>query len=186
MVMPLTEARRICEYAHTKGIQIHLDGARLWEAVVANDWSLEQFCSLFDTVSLCFSKGLGAPAGAIVVANKAIIRQARWVRQSIGGSIRQPGLLAEAAYTVVQDTFEGNQLARTHDIATRISRHWISCGGRLVYPTQTNMVWLDFTGLPFGLDDLINKAKEKGLAIHRNRIVIHYREHSLFHQEGLN
>src|SRR5690349_21525375 len=88
MVMLLTEARRLCEYAHTKGIQIHLDGARLWEAVVANDWSLEQFCSLFDTVSLCFSKGLGAPAGAIVVANKAIIRQARWVRQSIGGSIR--------------------------------------------------------------------------------------------------
>jgi threonine aldolase len=153
----------------------------LWEAVVANDWSLEEFCSLFDTVLLCFSKGLGAPAGAIVVASKAIIRQARWVRQSIGGSIRQPGLLAEAAYTAVQNTFEGNQLARTHDIATRISRHWNSCGGRLVYPTQTYRVWLDFTGLSFGLDDLINKAKEKGLPIHRSRIVIHYREYLLFH-----
>ncbi|KAH8700518.1 pyridoxal phosphate-dependent transferase [Talaromyces proteolyticus] len=174
MVMPLEETRRICDFAHANGIRVHLDGARLWEAVASGEGSLIEYCALFDTITMCFSKGLGAPAGAIVVGSEGAVRRARWIRQSIGGSIRQPGLLAEAAYVAVRDTFEGNQLIRTHHIAAKIAQHWVSCGGKLKYPTETNMIWLDFEQQPFGLDDLIKVGRERGIFIHRDRLVIHY------------
>lgn len=176
MVIPLAETRRICEFAHANEIKVHLDGARLWEAVTATGSSLADYASLFDTVAMCFSKGLGAPAGAIVLGNKATIRHARWVRQSIGGGIRQPGLLTEAAFVAVRDTFEGKKLAKTHEVASRIGRHWEACGANLLYPTETNMVWLDFTGQQFGLADVIAKGKEKGITLNRDRLVIHYRK----------
>lgn len=176
MVMPLTEARRICHFAHANGIKVHLDGARIWEAVTASEWALKEFCQVFDTVSLCFSKGLGAPAGAIVVASQSTIRHARWIRQSVGGSIRQPGLLAEMALIAVKETFGQNRLARTHDIAAKISRYWASCNGRLKHPTETNMIWLNFEGQPFGLGEIIKEGRERGIAIHRDRLVVHYRK----------
>ncbi|KAL7916840.1 l-allo-threonine aldolase [Trichoderma velutinum] len=174
MVMPLTEARRICEFAHKNRIRIHIDGARLWEVVAAGHGSLSDYCSLADTVTMCFSKGLGAPAGAIVVGSEETIRHARWVRQSIGGSIRQPGLLAAAALTAVQRTFEDGLLPRTHQIAREIAAFWQSRGGKLKHPTHTNMVWLDFCGQNFNLEDLARKAAEQGILISRDRLIVHY------------
>ena len=176
MVMPLEETRRICKFAHENGIRVHLDGARLWEAVATGAGSLKEYCSLFDTVNLCLSKGLGAPAGAIAVGNRATLQHARWIRQSIGGSIRQPGMLAAAALVAIKDTFEAGLLSKTHDIAAKISQHWLSCGGKLTYPTETNMIWLNFEHQRFGLDELIQKGREDGITIHRDRLVVHYRK----------
>jgi threonine aldolase len=178
MILPLAEARRICDFAHQNGIKVHLDGARLWEVVSSGEGSLKEYCALFDTVTMCFSKGLGALAGAIVVGDPDTIRHARWIRQSIGGSIRQPGPLAAAALVAVQETFEKKRLAKTHLVAKEIAELWQSRGGKLAHPTETNMVWLSFDGKPFGLDALIRNAAERGIKIHRDRIVIHYREFS--------
>ncbi|KAL3444534.1 pyridoxal phosphate-dependent transferase [Aspergillus insuetus] len=174
MVMPLAEARRISNFAHENGILVHLDGARLWEAVATGSRSLAEYCSLFDTVSLCFSKGLGAPAGAIVIGSEPVIRHARWIRQSIGGSIRQPGPLSAAALVAVKMTFEAGLLKRSHEIAQDIAAYWQGCGGRLKHPTRSNMVWLDFTGLPFGLRELIDEGANRGVIISRDRLVVHY------------
>ena len=179
MILPLAEARRICDFAHENGIKVHLDGARLWEVVSSGEGSLKEYCSLFDTVTMCFSKGLGAPAGAIVVGNQDTIRHARWIRQSIGGSIRQPGILAAAAHVAVRETFEKKRLARTHELAKEIANVWESYGGKLQYPAETNMVWLDFNGQRFGLEEVVKKAQEKGIRIHRDRVVVHYRESSI-------
>ncbi|KAL4861788.1 pyridoxal phosphate-dependent transferase [Aspergillus spectabilis] len=174
MIMPLSEARRICDFAHRHGIHVHLDGARLWEVVAAGAGSLSEYCSLFDTVTMCFSKGLGAPAGAIVVGSEAVIRHARWIRQSIGGSVRQPGPLAAAALVAVQKTFGAGLLKQTHGIAQEIATFWERCGGRLKHPTRSNMVWLDFTGLSFGLREMVDEASRRGIFISRGRLVVHY------------
>lgn len=184
MVMPFSEAKRISEYARKNGIKIHLDGARLWEAVVASvepssDYRLflGEYCSLFDTVTMCFSKGLGAPIGAILVGSEVVINQARWLRQSIGGSVRQPGILTSCAFTAVKNTFEGGLLKRTHDLAREIATFWENeCQGKLRYPTQTNMVWLDCTGQTFSLEDLRREAEERGVFIKGERLVVHYRK----------
>ena len=81
--MPLSEVRRIAAFARENGIIMHMDGARLWEAVAAGAGTLKEFCAEMDSLSLCFSKGLGAPIGSIIVGTKAFIKRSRWVRNSV-------------------------------------------------------------------------------------------------------
>lgn len=186
MVMPLAEAKRIVEWAHTNDIKVHLDGARLWEAVVSGAGSLSEYTSLFDSVSLCFSKGLGAPIGSIVVGSKAFIKKARWFRKSIGGGARQTGVFAAAARIALEETFgtdpEGKtgKLHATHAKAKRIADMWTSRGGKLQNPVHTNMVWLDLEASGVGPNDLAVIGKELGLKLMGGRIVVHYRKSSYF------
>ncbi|KAL2808563.1 pyridoxal phosphate-dependent transferase [Aspergillus granulosus] len=180
MIMPLEEVRRITEWAHSNGIKVHLDGARLWEAVVSGAGSLTDFTSLCDSVSLCFSKGLGAPIGSIIVGSEAFIKKARWFRKSIGGGARQTGILAAAARVALDETFgtdphgQQGRLAETHVKAKRVANMWTSRGGKLAFPVHTNMVWLDIEASGLGPNDLAEIGKEKGLRLLGNRIVIHY------------
>lgn len=181
MIMPLEEARRITEWAHKNGIKVHLDGARLWEAVVSGAGSLEDYTSLFDSISLCFSKGLGAPIGSIIVGSEAFIKKARWFRKSVGGGTRQSGVIASAARVALDETFgtdaHGHQgkLRETHIKAKRVADMWTNRGGKLAYPVHTNMAWLDIEASGLGPNDLAETGKEKGLKLLGNRIVVHYR-----------
>ena len=181
-IMPLSETRRICEWAHENGIKVHLDGARLWEVVVSGAGSLPEFSSLFDSVSLCFSKGLGAPIGSILVGSKEFTKRARWFRKSIGGGARQSGIIAAAARVAVEETFgpgpngEGGKLAHTHTTAKKVAEMWTSRGGELAAPVQTNMAWFDLEASGLEASALQGAAKSEGLNILGNRIVIHYRK----------
>ncbi|KAL8903445.1 MAG: hypothetical protein Q9171_007399, partial [Xanthocarpia ochracea] len=88
-ILPLSACRAISHFAHQHNIKLHLDGARLWEAVSANAGSLKEYCQCFDSVSLCFSKGLGAPIGSIIVGSEKFVKRARHLRKSLGGGMRQ-------------------------------------------------------------------------------------------------
>ncbi|KAL3473332.1 pyridoxal phosphate-dependent transferase [Aspergillus californicus] len=180
MIMPLEEARRTTEWAHKNGIKVHLDGARLWEAVASGAGSLPDYTSLFDSVSLCFSKGLGAPIGSIIVGSDTFIKKARWFRKSIGGGARQTGILAAAARVALDETFgtdahgQQGRLRETHIKAKRVAEMWTNRGGKLACSVDTNMVWLDIEDSGVGPNDLAEIGKEKGLQLLGNRIVIHY------------
>jgi threonine aldolase len=182
MIMPLSEARRIVEWAHQNDIKVHLDGARLWEAVVSGAGSLEEYTSLFDSVSLCFSKGLGAPIGSIIVGSQPFIKKARWFRKSIGGGARQTGVFAAAARIAIDETFgkdshgQSGKLPATHAKAKRVAELWTSRGGKLQNPVHTNMVWLDLEGSGVGPNDLTVIGEQKGLRLLGGRVVVHYRE----------
>lgn len=184
MIMPLAEARRITEWAHANGVKVHLDGARLWEAVVSGAGSLAEYASLFDSVSLCFSKGLGAPIGSIIVGSKQLIDKARWFRKAIGGGTRQAGVISAAARVAVEETFgpdphgKGGKLHQTHINAKRVAEMWTSRGGQLQHPVQTNMVWLDLDASGVGPNDLAEIGQEKGLKLMGGRVVVHYRKSS--------
>lgn len=186
-VLPLAEARRITEWAHANGIKVHLDGARLWEAVVSGAGSLPEYASLFDSVSLCFSKGLGAPIGSIIVGSREFIKKARWFRKAIGGGVRQAGVLAAAARVALDETFgtdphgQDGKLRETHTKAKKVTEMWQNPGGKLSQPTETNMVWLDLDAAGLGPNDLGEIGKEKGLKLLGNRIVIHYRTYPSFY-----
>ncbi|KAH8691951.1 l-allo-threonine aldolase [Talaromyces proteolyticus] len=180
MVMPLGETRRIIEWAHANNIKVHLDGARLWEAVVTGAGSLDEYARLFDSVSLCFSKGLGAPIGSIIVGSKEFVERARWFRKSIGGGTRQSGVIASAARVALDETFgtgpngEDGKLRETHVKAKRVAQMWTSKGGKLADPVETNMVWLDLAASGLGNNDMGEIGKQQGLQLLGNRLIVHY------------
>ena len=180
MLMPLAEIRRISTWAREHGIKLHCDGARLWEAVAAGAGSLTDFSSCFDTITMCFSKGLGAPIGSILVGDKDVIKHARWVRKMIGGGLRQSGVVTAAARVAVDQTFgkgpngEGGLLKDTHVLTQQVAKLWTDLGGKLVHPVQTNMVWIDLDDAGCSSARIAELGKAAGLKMMGNRMIIHY------------
>jgi len=183
ITMPLDEMSRIKEYADRHGLKIHVDGARLWESIVAQHGSLRDFTSVAHSINLCLSKGLGAPVGSIVVGDADFIRHARWVRKSVGGAMRQPGIMATCARAAVDEAFgrddsgSGSILLRSHKLAQELANHWTALGGQLVLPQGTNVIWLDLEASRIDEEEWERKAKEHGLLVHSSRILTHYRTH---------
>lgn len=179
-IMPLAEVRRISAFAKEHSIKLHLDGARIWNAVAAGGGSLTDYCKEFDSVSLCFSKGLGAPVGSMLVGKEDFITRARWIRKSIGGGLRQIGVLTAAARVAVDETFgkdpdgKDGRLKGSHVTAKKIAKAWTDLGGKLTKPTETNMVWLDLGDAGTDKTEFKELGKAKGLSLLSGRLVIHY------------
>jgi len=96
-VWPLDRLRAVCEAGRRHGLSLHLDGARLWHASAASGVSEREYAEPFDTVNVCFSKGLGAPVGSALAGSAALVSRARRFKQQLGGGMRQAGVLAAAA-----------------------------------------------------------------------------------------
>lgn len=192
-VLPLADAQAIAAWCRAQNppILVHLDGARLWEAVarLAEDETpnatpeemttsqialLRAYCAAADSVSLCFSKGLGAPIGSMIAGSQAFVKRARWVRKSIGGALRQAGVIAAPARVAVDETFLGNRLVASHVQAKRIAAMWTSKGGKLAEPTETNMVWLDIEAARLSKEKFVAVMLEEGLKAIGGRLVVHY------------
>ncbi|KAK4923801.1 hypothetical protein LTR49_008948 [Elasticomyces elasticus] len=174
MVTPLAECQRISNWAHENDILTHLDGARLWEAVAAGAGTLKEYCDCFDSISLCFSKGLGAPIGSIIAGTKKFCERARWIRKSIGGGLRQAGVITAAARVAVEDTFLGGKLTASHDRAREIAKMWESYGGKTANPVETNMVWFDLEEGGISVKEFIEEGEKVGLRLLGGRLVVHY------------
>ncbi|CAL3968196.1 unnamed protein product [Diplocarpon coronariae] len=175
-IIPLLEIRKIRVFAKQKGIKMHLDGARLWEVTAAGAGTLAEFASCFDSVTMCFSKGMGAPMGSILVGSKEVIQRAKWIRQAIGGSVRQSGIVAAAARCAVEMQFgeNGEPLKRGHEFAKRVEKVWKDLGGEVELPVQTNMVWLDLGKAGVSVEKLREATRGRGLKSTSGRIVFHY------------
>jgi threonine aldolase len=111
-IMSLEETLRIAAFAREHGVKLHLDGARTWEAVVAGAGSLPDYTTCFDSAGSCFSKRLGAQVGSILVGSKEFTKHARWARKSIGGWLRQPGVVTAAASVAVMKRSEKARKAK--------------------------------------------------------------------------
>ena len=96
-IQPYETVKEICDWAHANGLRTHLDGARLFNAVAATGIALDQWAQHFDTVSVCFSKGLGAPVGSALAGSKEMIAEAKRHRKLFGGGMRQAGVIAAGA-----------------------------------------------------------------------------------------
>lgn len=174
MIMPLEECRRISHWARSQGLRLHLDGARLWEVAASGAGSVKEYCELFDSISLCFSKGLGAPVGSIIVSTKEVIARSRHIRKMYGGGIRQAGVLTAAARVAVEDTFLSGRLKACHDQAHQIAKIWEDLGGKLTHPVETNMVWFDIKAAGVSANDFVAQAEKAGLRLSGGRLVVHY------------
>ena len=125
--------------ARRRGLSIHLDGARVFNASVKLGMPVKDLCAGFDTVSVCLSKGLGTPAGTVLVGRKDAIRRARRIRKMLGGTMRQVGILAAAGLYALEHNVE--RLAEDHANAARLGAGLASLGLE-VEPVQTNMVYV--------------------------------------------
>ncbi len=139
-VLPAGYAEAACDLARSRGLATHLDGARLFNAAVATGRTVAALAEPFDSVSVCFSKGLGAPVGSMLVGSAAHIAQARRVRKMVGGGMRQVGLMAAAADHAL--THHVDRLADDHALARRLATGLAALPGVTVTPPQTNIVFV--------------------------------------------
>lgn len=116
----LAQMERLANWSRGMGLKVHADGARLFNAANAQGYSVGQFAALTDTISVCFSKGLGCPMGAILAGTKEAIRHARRSRKQFGGALRQSGMMAAAALYALDHHVE--RLAEDHAAASEFAR----------------------------------------------------------------
>ena len=177
-ILPLSDCREISIWAREQDppIGLHLDGARLWEAVAAGAGTLKEYCDCFDSITMCFSKGLGAPIGSIIVSSTTFINRARHLRKMMGGGLRQAGVVTAPARVAVDETFLGGKLNATHELAREVAQMWESRGGKLQrgMHVETNMVWLDLKSCGVSMQRFVEMGVEEGVRLLGGRLVVHY------------
>ncbi len=170
-VMPLDYLQAATQLAHAKGLSTHLDGARLFNAAVATGgdaWAnARAICAGFDSVSVCFSKGLGAPIGSMLLGSTELIARARRWRKMAGGGLRQVGLLAAAAQYAIDHHVD--RLAQDHLLARRLA-DGLSPYLKVEAP-QTNIVFAD--GAPEGLIEHLKQQGVLATGLYQLRFVTH-------------
>ncbi|MCL7455573.1 GntG family PLP-dependent aldolase [Micromonospora echinofusca] len=161
-VIPLATLRELRRIADDAGVALHCDGARIWHAHVADGVPLAGYGALFDTLSVCLSKGLGAPVGSLVVGSADKIARARVLRKRMGGGMRQAGILAAAGrYALAHHV---DRLAADHAKAARLAEA-IAPFGVLATTVRTNLVPLDLTKAPLDAQALAAAARAEGVLV---------------------
>ena len=140
-ILPLDHIRTLAELAHSAGARAYIDGARIFNAAAASGTSVREYASAVDALGFCFSKGLGAPVGSMVVGPADLIAEVRTARQLFGGGMRQVGVLCAAARVALDTGVE--RLAEDHANARRLAEGWEDALPASVDPTrvETNMVF---------------------------------------------
>jgi threonine aldolase len=162
-IFPFSEIEQISKIAKEYDIKLHLDGARLWNASVATGISIKKYCDLVDSASLCFSKGLGAPVGSIIVGSHEFIKQAHYYRKAYGGGMRQAGILAAAAIYAIENNQQ--RLAEDHKRA-RVLGDFISTLPGIEFDKaslQTNIVIFDVKNSGLSGQQVVDHLNEKGV-----------------------
>lgn len=161
-IQPLTQLRALSSMARERGIALHLDGARLWNAHIATGVELDVYGALFDTVSVCLSKGLGAPVGSVLVGSTEAIAKARVQRKRMGGGMRQVGVLAAAGLYALDQHIDrlGQDHYRAGLIADALRPFGVVTG-----ETPTNIVPLDLSATSWTAQALAAAAKSEGVLI---------------------
>jgi threonine aldolase len=164
-IAPIAEMERTAAWARERGLRVHLDGARLFNAVVASGIPAPRWAACADTVSLCLSKGLGAPVGTCLVGDAETIQAARWVRKRLGGGMRQAGILAAAGVYALEHNID--RLAEDHALARAIAERLAEIDGLGVdlESVQTNIVLVRVEDERVAVARLVETLEELGVRV---------------------
>lgn len=164
-IYPIGNVERICRWAHENGLATHLDGARLMNAVVKTGVPADRWASHFDTVSICFSKGLGAPVGSAITGSREFMREARRARKLFGGGMRQAGVLAAACLYALDHNM--TRLAEDHDHAQILATALERTGKFLIRANEveTNLLWVGVDPSLGSPSDVVARFRERGILI---------------------
>ena len=162
-VQPFEEIKELRRASSAVGINMHLDGARIWNAHVASGVSLKDIGAQFDTISVCFSKGLGAPIGSAIISTTERIADSRIWRKRYGGGMRQVGFLAAAANFALDNNI--SRLKLDHVKAKSIADACAEISPNLIDSSavETNIVALDLSELNISASELNDQLKEEGI-----------------------
>jgi threonine aldolase len=177
-VQDIKEIEKLREGANELGLALHLDGARIWNAHVASKVSFMEYGKYFDTISVCLSKGLGAPVGSVLISNKERIAEARIWRKRYGAGMRQIGILAAAGIYAIENHIP--DLQKDHDRAQKLAQAISKIDSTFIDPVNvpTNIVALNLKALGKPAAQVSATLKEKGLlagalGVHFLRLVTH-------------
>ncbi len=164
-VQPISEIAALHAGAQKLGLAMHLDGARIWNAHVSSGVSFLEYGKYFDTISVCLSKGLGAPVGSVMLSTKERVTKARVWRKRYGAGMRQIGILAAAGHYALDHNIA--VLVEDHRRAKEIAVALNSVVPSVIDPAtvQTNIVGLDLAGLSITAAELATRCKAEGLLI---------------------
>ncbi|MBV7333905.1 low-specificity L-threonine aldolase [Chloroflexi bacterium TSY] len=178
-ILPVDYMDRAGDFAHERGLKMHVDGARLWNASVGLNVSPARLVQNADSVSVCLSKGLAAPVGSIVAGDAEFIQKARRARKAVGGGMRQAGILAAAGIVSLTEMVE--RLADDHDNAQRLAQGLSKLDGIEVdlEKVQTNMVFFVLTKEEITPEQFVTGLRQQGVRLNasgtrRIRMVANY------------
>jgi threonine aldolase len=165
VIVPLEIMRQVVKIAHDCGAKAHLDGARIWNAAAATGIPLYDWVAGFDSVSVCLSKGMGAPVGSMILGTKEFITRARRSRKRFGGGMRQVGILAAACIWAIDDQLP--KLVDDHKRAKRLAKGIADLRGvRLIPdPPPTNIVVIDLAERNADPNRILAALKERGVLL---------------------
>jgi threonine aldolase len=165
-VYPLEKIQAISSWVHENGLLLHLDGARLWNAIVATGISAAEWAAPFDSVSVCFSKGLGAPIGSALAGTREFIARGRRIRKLLGGGMRQVGVIASAALYAMDHHVK--RLAEDHCNARVIAQAITDTPGLRLDPpeVETNLIWVEVDPEAATARAVADALKQNGILVH--------------------
>ena|SRR5579864_273272 len=164
-IFPIEKIKAISQWAKANGLMMHLDGARLWNAIVATGVPGKEWAKHFDTISVCFSKGLGAPIGSALVGTKEFITRAKRIRKLFGGGMRQAGWAAAGALYAFENNID--RLAEDHCNAQVIAQAIADTPGLRLEPpdVQTNLVWFEIEPELGAAKDVLAALRQHGVLV---------------------
>jgi len=162
-VQPLDEIKKLRQESQSLGIALHLDGARIWNAHIASGVEFKEYGKYFDTISVCLSKGLGAPVGSLMLSTKDQVIKARAWRKRYGGGMRQAGILAAAAHYALDNNLA--LLKNDHKRAKEIAIAIAAVAPKVINPdhVETNIVGLDISSMKMTAAQLSEQLKASGV-----------------------
>lgn len=165
-VFPLTAIREIRDLATQRGLRMHMDGARLWNACVATGIAPAKYAEPFDSVSVCLSKGLGCPIGSLVVGSKDFIKRVNRHRKLVGGGWRQAGFLAAAGIYALDHHID--RLEEDYRKAKKLSQGLASIKNVVINPSEveTNILFFDVSPAERTAQEVATFCKKKGVLLH--------------------
>jgi threonine aldolase len=167
-VWPLDELRAAVDAARELGMRVHLDGARIMNAAVASGVPAAQIAGMFDTVTICLSKGLGCPLGALIAGSHELMYRARVEKHRFGGAMRQAGIVAAAGLYALDHNVD--RLADDHARARRLGEAWAAAGLPVdLELVQTNFVQLDVSRLGIAESDALARIRERCVRLSQTR-----------------
>ena len=170
------EIKKIKEVCVENRLALHLDGARLWNALITKKETPKQYGETFDSISICLSKGLGCPVGSVLIGKKDLIKKARRIRKVFGGGMRQAGFLAAAGIYALKNNIE--RLKQDHENAKQIGEVIANSSmTKSVFPVETNIIIFE-TVASVPAAEIVEKLKQKNIlcyaiAADRVRLVVH-------------
>lgn len=165
-VFPLSKIMQIRELADRRGLRMHMDGARLWNACVASGISPAQYAAPFDSISVCLSKGLGCPAGSLVIGSKDFIKRVHRLRKMVGGGMRQIGFLAAAGIYALDHHIE--RLEEDHRKAKKLANGLAEIKNIKINPAEveTNILYFDVSPAERTAQEVVWACRQKGVLLH--------------------